>query len=318
MSALRDRSDTLPDVEAPYSPGEQKPHDRWRWQRQRFVRYGLLAAAVTLVWSTNFTAAPAPRLAFNRTVSYDHLVVVAGHAVTMTESLRGVDSRDAVWYLLDYQRGRGLPSEFVAHIRKGVSVAADDPHALLVFSGGQTRSDAGPRSEAQSYYFVADHFDWWGRDVAARAITEEFARDSFENLLFAVCRFAEVAKRYPKRITVVSFDFKETRFTQLHAPALRWPQDRFTFEGLAPRSPSFDRAAAEAGEQEALGAFRRDPYGCRSAVLASKRKERDPFARAFPYGPRCPEMAPLLRYCGAHFYNSTSLPWWRHKHHSKR
>ena len=35
-----------------------------------------------------------------------HLVVVAGHAVTMQESLEGVERDDRVWYLLPYQRGQ--------------------------------------------------------------------------------------------------------------------------------------------------------------------------------------------------------------------
>lgn len=48
---------------------------------------------------------------------------------------------------------------------------------------------AGPKSEGESYFFVADHYDWWGKpDLRARALTEEYARDSFENLLFSICR----------------------------------------------------------------------------------------------------------------------------------
>ena len=35
-----------------------------------------------------------------------HLVVVAGHAVTVQESLEGVERDDQVWYLLPYQRGQ--------------------------------------------------------------------------------------------------------------------------------------------------------------------------------------------------------------------
>ena len=47
----------------------------------------------------------------------------------------------------------------MAHIRRGVEVAAKDPSAVLVFSGGQTRPDAGPRSEGVSYFRVAEHFN---------------------------------------------------------------------------------------------------------------------------------------------------------------
>ena len=66
--------------------------------------------------------------------------------------------------------------------------------ALLVFSGGQTRREAGPRSEADGYLALARAFGWWGWvEVAERATDEAFARDSFENLLFGLCRFKERA-----------------------------------------------------------------------------------------------------------------------------
>lgn len=231
----------------------------------------------------------------------------------MTESLHGVDQYDSVWYLLDYQQGRDLPREFVNHIAAGVEVAAKDPRSILIFSGGQTRADAGPRSEAQSYYFVAEHFDWWGHPaVAGRTVTEEYARDSFENLLFSLCRFTEISNgRYPSKVTVISFDFKKHRFAELHAKALRLPS--FTFVPMEPQvtgtnSPlKFDKQAAIDGERITVHQFRQDPYGC-GTVLAKKRQERNPFARYPPYGPHCPRLAPLLGHCGPDIFNGT-LPW---------
>lgn len=75
--------------------------------------------------------------------------------------------------------------------------------SLLPVTGGKTRVLAGPKSEGESYFFVADHYDWWGKpDLRARASTEDFARDSFENLLFSICRcdvtsgFIAVHKKY--------------------------------------------------------------------------------------------------------------------------
>ena len=60
-----------------------------------------------------------------------------------------------------------------------------------------------------------------------RAISEEYARDSYENLLFSLCRFFEVTERYPDKITVIGFGFKERRFTDLHRRAVRFPKDRW-------------------------------------------------------------------------------------------
>ena len=55
-----------------------------------------------------------------------------------------------------------------------------DPDALLLFSGGQTRADAGPGiSEGASYYTQAEvmgMFEGHG-DVVARTAVEEFAKD---------------------------------------------------------------------------------------------------------------------------------------------
>ena len=115
-----------------------------------------------------------------------------------------------------------MPASFVSHIRAGVDAAAADPRSLLVFSGGQTRATAGPRSEALSYWMVAEHFGWWGGAEAARprSVVEDYARDSFENLMFSICRFKEVVGRYPSRFTVIGYGFKERRFVDLHRPAL--------------------------------------------------------------------------------------------------
>ncbi len=62
-------------------------------------------------------------------------------------------------------------------------------------------------------------------------MVQEHARDSFENLLFSVCRFREVTGHYPASIVVASFEFKRERFAGMHLSALRWPAARFRFLG---------------------------------------------------------------------------------------
>jgi hypothetical protein len=94
--------------------------------------------------------------------SAQHLIVVAGHSVTISGHLEdaGTDERD--WYLLEYQKNRGLPNAIIAHISAGIREAAKDPQSLLIFSGGQTRATTGPESEGSSYYRVADAMQlWW-------------------------------------------------------------------------------------------------------------------------------------------------------------
>ena len=85
-------------------------------------------------------------------------------------------------FLLDYQKGKGLPQAIKAHIQAGIDHAEQDPDSLLVFSGGETRAKTGPMTEGSSYFHVADAMDMWKGTVRARTVTEEFATDSFENL----------------------------------------------------------------------------------------------------------------------------------------
>lgn len=87
-----------------------------------------------------------------------------------------------------------------------------------------------------------------------RATTEEFALDSFQNLMYSVARFHEVrvrlltmysldreanshdhikvTGRYPTKITVVGFGVKERRFVELHRRALRFPRSAFFYHGI--------------------------------------------------------------------------------------
>ena len=95
-------------------------------------------------------------------------VIVAGHAVLLDP---GDPASDASWSLLDFQRGE--PPKYIEHVRRGLEIAAADPHALLMFSGGQSRLDAGPRSEAQSYWLIAERARWLDYPgLAARCTTE--------------------------------------------------------------------------------------------------------------------------------------------------
>ncbi|CAN6235067.1 unnamed protein product [Urochloa humidicola] len=249
-------------------------------------------------WSSEVGEYPFPNLR--------NLVMVAGHSIYTSASCGKTDREDS-WFLEPYQKHPGQAATFLAHIKEGVEIAGKDEGALLLFSGGETRKDAGPRSEAQSYWAIAESKGWFGIDdsVRSRALTEEHARDSFENLLFSVCRFRELTGRYPQNITVVSYDFKEERFAQLHRTALRFPEGRFFFSGT-PATPAA-REAALKGEAAVRAQFLEDPYGCLGS-LHVKRLKRDPFHRTVPYPDGCPELKSLFAYCGPVPF-SGHLPW---------
>lgn len=235
-----------------------------------------------------------------------NLVMVAGHSIYTSSGCGKFDKEDS-WFLESYQKHPGQAATFVDHIKAGVDAAAKDDKALLLFSGGETRKDAGPRSEAQSYWLVADSEGWFGekQHVRSRALTEEHARDSFENLLFSVCRFRELTGSYPHNITVVSYDFKEERFATLHRSAIGFPESRFFYVGTPASSTA--RESAKKGEALVKAQFQRDPYGCIGS-LHRKKLGRDPFHRSIPYPNGCPEIRDLFKYCGTSTYPG-HLPW---------
>jgi len=254
--------------------------------------------------------------------STNHLIMVAGHSVTISGHLQDAGEDESDWFLLDYQKGKGLPQTILLHIREGIRQAQNDPHSLLIFSGGETRASTGPINEGTSYFRVADAMDLWNENdgvrgsggknsVRARTTAEEFATDSFQNLLFSICRFREITGAYPQKITVISFSFKQTRFEQMHAAALRWSESNFNYIGIDPdASTGFDLQTAKTGELEnSAKPFGTDPYGCHTKLLQDKRKMRNPFNRTPPYALTCPDMKDLLDWCGPELISTDMVPW---------
>lgn len=63
-------------------------------------------------------------------------------------------------------------------------------------------------------------------ELQSRMVTEEYAKDSHENVLFSLCRFSEMTAKYPTMVTVIGFEFKRKRFQDIHRLALRYPEDK--------------------------------------------------------------------------------------------
>ena len=123
------------------------------------------------------------------TSNTDHLIIVAGHSVTISNHLSNARYDENAWYLLPYQKGQGLPQVIFRHIKAGIREAAKDKNSLLIFSGGETRAATGPANEGSSYFHVADTLHMWNNhhipdshSIRARTTTEEYATDSFQNL----------------------------------------------------------------------------------------------------------------------------------------
>lgn len=242
-----------------------------------------------------------------------HLVVVPAHAIWEG---RTHDERfdEDKWTLEEYQKGGGRVKAFVKHIEEGLSLTMMDSKALLVFSGGQTRPSSST-TEAESYLRLAltlgsiptDNPPW------ERATTENYALDSYQNLLFSIARFREYTGHYPSLITVIGYEFKKARFTELHREAVRWPNHRFEYFGFDVEGE--ERKSAEEGEkQNGYLPYSKDTYGCHDFLL-DKRKSRNKHLRFHPYYTTNPKLADLFNWCpGGVSTSRTSifngaLPW---------
>ncbi|KAI9068313.1 hypothetical protein FKP32DRAFT_1587715 [Trametes sanguinea] len=238
----------------------------------------------------------------------DHLIMVPGHAIWKGTSLEARFDEEQ-WVLEPYQRGGGRVAAFIQHIIAGAELARQDEHSLLIFSGGQTR-DSSTTTEAESYMRLAHISDLLPTAASSpstshsshprlRATTENFALDSYQNLLFSVARFHEYTGRYPARITVIGYEMKRRRFTELHRAALRWPETRFEYIGIDADGDAEAQGgkSAQQGElQNGYLPYTQDMYGCHGTLL-EKRRSRNPFLRFHSYYTSAPELAPLFNWC---------------------
>lgn len=240
------------------------------------------------------SAVQLPSATFDRVsrewASLEELIIVPGHAIQWCTERGGTDLLDeSCWYLLEYQRGQ-IPI-FLEHIKQAVQLAQDRPNSLLVFSGGQTRAGLGPRSEGQSYFVLAERLGLLDGPLHDRTVTEQFARDSLENLLFSMCRFRQITGRLPQKVVVVGFPFKARRFVELHRRAVSLSPT--AFEYISVSVPGFDQDGLV---DDAYGDFVGDLYGC-GAKLAGKRRSRNPYHEWHGYRESCPELSSALTQC---------------------
>lgn len=181
------------------------------------------------------------------------------------------------------------------HISTGVAMAAASPSSWLVFSGGDTNAAAGSLSEGESYRRVAQGANWWGcPGVEHRSLVEGHARDSRDNLVYALATFYRHVGQYPDLIIVVGWAFKRPRFLK-HCDALEWPAARFCYIGLndPPRGPMLD--AALTGEARKRAAMQADPL-LLGADWARQRTDRNPHNTQEPYSGWAPNLAAYVKY----------------------
>lgn len=227
-----------------------------------------------------------------------HLIILPCHSVWSPGPSNG-ELRDE-WSLAPFQFEGNDHLCFVEHVKQSLDELKKDDDALLIISGGQTKKGSGPKSEAYSYFQLAKAI-YSDDSLFDRIGLEEFARDSFENVLFLICRFFEYEGSYPQRITVVGFEFKRERFVKHHLQeALDFPEEKVCYIGNAPdpEGDEYQRAKyfedLESSEiKHALSHFQKDWYGIGESLLA-KKKQRNPFKRVHGYGNSNQQLLPLF------------------------
>lgn len=198
----------------------------------------------------------------------------------------------------EFQENRDV---YQQHLIESVKALSGGQFDSLIISGGFTKPNV-LKSEAQG---MLD----WAHDLnlavdKKKIILEEYARDSFENVLFSVCRFYDVYKKYPNSVTVCSWKAKERRFAII-ANALKIPN--YAFFGIAVNK------GLEKAEAKLFETVKNDPF-FRSPELTEKRQMRDPWKKGNPYGieKEFQKMFTMLDYMEEKHLTDTSqvqLPW---------
>jgi hypothetical protein len=118
-------------------------------------------------------------------------------------------------------------------------------------------------------------------------LAEPHATDSYQNVLFSLLLFRLKTGVYPRRITVVTHEFKRSRFLECHLPALGiYPSSTLTTTaaaaaatvqvkviGINPPEEITSLESLVAGEEKnGIGLWRKDFYGVGPELLAKRRR----------------------------------------------
>lgn len=254
-------------------------------------------------------------------MSFTKLVILPCHSIWQPGPSVGEDKRE--WTLAGFQHDGQDHFCFKEHVLRSLSILETEPQSYLIISGGQTKRECGPVSELYSYYQLAQCMRQGDDALFDRITTEEFARDSFENVIFLICRFFEIHGYYPVQVCVVGFEFKRARFVELHLKAaLRFAAANVEYIGndLKPTAMSDgerdyyykDLAASEA--KYAYEPFSRDLYGLKPP-LSAKRELRNPFSRFHGYADSNPALHDFMEGLVTHLPQdpsealSPNMPW---------
>ncbi|PKY00769.1 hypothetical protein P168DRAFT_242881 [Aspergillus campestris IBT 28561] len=205
-----------------------------------------------------------------------HLIIVCCHAIYLGGPTKGASEDE--WLIESFQKGE-TPT-YTQHVKAGLELLDGDPEGFLVFSGGATKKDRTALTEGESYLNLAKDNSLFSFNVPPSQIHPEIhAVDSYQNVLFSLLHFRLVTGVYPRRISVVTHEFKRRRFMEWHFPALGlrpvFSSSTSTVRviGINPPEEIAPLEGLLAGEENSgIGLWRNDPYGVLGELAAKRRK----------------------------------------------
>ena len=190
------------------------------------------------------------------------VLILAGHAIY----------ENGLWYGI---RNEGDAQVYENHIHEAFTIADKEGYTALSLSGGHSRNrfesvkiGGVSNSEAKGMSDYALHNGLYLQ--SSRLILEAWARDSFENVFFSVLAFYRCFNKWPERIGIVSWSYKNKRFETIVKEGLGFKDFKFYGSG----NLRFEDAKAAIGAEKRNN-DRKDPLQ-RTIDFLDKRIQRTP------------------------------------------
>lgn len=161
---------------------------------------------------------------------------------------------------------------FEAQLKKSFSGLTNGDYDVLIISGGYTKPEI-EKSEARGMLDWAGDLGLWPAEKGL-ILLEEYAIDSFENILFSLGRFYQFFGEFPASVASCTWKFNIERF-EILARKL----------GLSHYQvlPVGRRVGEEIIAQKWAELAKKDPLYCRQADSKEKYLRRNPWKRNHPY-----------------------------------
>jgi hypothetical protein len=217
------------------------------------------------------------------------------------------------WLMEPFQAESDDNISFLKHLELSLLELNENiKDSALVISGGFTKSEI-QKSESSSYLELAKSVGFLKNPyfrINTNILLEEYARDSYENVLYSICTFVKRFNKFPKKITIIGFGFKRERFLSSHLTTLGYyilpnlinannnynlpNTNHVKYIGAGPfiddlkenflRDDEFEQykiqfwdSLNENEKNNALNLFQINPFGSKDSLLHEKKVKRDPW-----------------------------------------